>query len=127
MRARSTGLLGALAVTAVLAVSACGATADKSTSDAGATKADAKPATGLQLMVPNSPGGGYDTTARTAAKVMEGEKVTGQIQVFNLPGAGGTVSLPRRIGVERTEQLARSGAAIDAATALHWGLVDELG
>ncbi len=44
-----------------------------------------------------------------------------------IPGAGGTVSLPRRIGVERTEQLARSGAAIDAATALHWGLVDELG
>ncbi len=106
MRARSTGLLGALAVTAVLAVSACGATADKSTSDAGATKADAKPATGLQLMVPNSPGGGYDTTARTAAKVMEGEKVTGQIQVFNLPGAGGTVGLQRIVNEKSNGKLA---------------------
>jgi enoyl-CoA hydratase/carnithine racemase len=44
-----------------------------------------------------------------------------------IPGAGGTVSLPRRIGRERTEQLARSGEPINAATALEWGLVDELG
>ncbi|HVV74816.1 MAG TPA: enoyl-CoA hydratase/isomerase family protein [Mycobacteriales bacterium] len=44
-----------------------------------------------------------------------------------IPGAGGTVSLPRRIGAERTEQLARSGEPIDARTAVEWGLVDELG
>jgi enoyl-CoA hydratase/carnithine racemase len=44
-----------------------------------------------------------------------------------IPGAGGTVSLPRRIGAERTELLARTGAPIDARTALDWGLVDELG
>ncbi|HEX3705027.1 MAG TPA: enoyl-CoA hydratase/isomerase family protein [Mycobacteriales bacterium] len=43
-----------------------------------------------------------------------------------IPGAGGTVSLPRRIGRGRTEQLALSGEPIDAATALDWGLVDEL-
>jgi enoyl-CoA hydratase/carnithine racemase len=35
-----------------------------------------------------------------------------------IPGAGGTVSLPRRIGL--------SGARIDARTALDWGLVDEV-
>lgn len=44
-----------------------------------------------------------------------------------IPGAGGTVSLPRRIGARRTEELALSGESIDAATALDWGLVDELG
>jgi enoyl-CoA hydratase/carnithine racemase len=44
-----------------------------------------------------------------------------------VPGQGGTVSLPRRIGVERTEQLALSGDPIDAGTALAWGLVDEIG
>ncbi|HVW81308.1 MAG TPA: enoyl-CoA hydratase/isomerase family protein [Mycobacteriales bacterium] len=44
-----------------------------------------------------------------------------------IPGAGGTVSLPRRIGAERTEQLAVSGRPIDAETALEWGLVDEVG
>jgi hypothetical protein len=43
-----------------------------------------------------------------------------------VPGAGGTVSLPRRIGRHRTAQLALSGVEIDAATALEWGLVDEL-
>jgi enoyl-CoA hydratase/carnithine racemase len=44
-----------------------------------------------------------------------------------IPGAGGTVSLPRRIGRERTAKLALSGEPIDAKTALDWGLVDELG
>jgi enoyl-CoA hydratase/carnithine racemase len=43
-----------------------------------------------------------------------------------VPGAGGTVSLPRRIGRQRTAWLALSGRAIDAETALAWGLVDEL-
>jgi enoyl-CoA hydratase len=41
-----------------------------------------------------------------------------------VPGAGGTVSLPRRIGRQRTAALALSGRRLDAATALAWGLVD---
>lgn len=41
-----------------------------------------------------------------------------------IPGAGGTVSLPRRVGRHRTALLALSGTAIDAPTALRWGLVD---
>ena len=43
-----------------------------------------------------------------------------------VPGAGGTVSLTRRIGRLRTAWLAFSGCTIDAATAHSWGLVDEL-
>jgi enoyl-CoA hydratase len=43
-----------------------------------------------------------------------------------IPGAGGTVSLPRRIGRARTAWLALSGREIDAGTAHAWGLVDEL-
>jgi enoyl-CoA hydratase/carnithine racemase len=43
-----------------------------------------------------------------------------------IPGAGGTVSLPRRIGRLRTAWLALSGQVLDAPTALSWGLVDEL-
>ena len=43
-----------------------------------------------------------------------------------VPGAGGTVSLTHRIGRLRTAWLAFSGQTIDAATALDWGLVDEL-
>jgi enoyl-CoA hydratase/carnithine racemase len=41
-----------------------------------------------------------------------------------IPGAGGTVSLPRRIGRHRTAELALGGSPIDAATAQRWGLVD---
>ena len=43
-----------------------------------------------------------------------------------VPGAGGTASLPARIGRQRTAWLALSGETITAATALAWGLVDEL-
>jgi enoyl-CoA hydratase/carnithine racemase len=43
-----------------------------------------------------------------------------------VPGAGGTVSLPRRIGRHRTALLALTGRRLDAPTALAWGLVDEL-
>lgn len=44
-----------------------------------------------------------------------------------IPGAGGTVSLPRRIGRWRTLYLALGGQPLDAPTALAWGLVDRLG
>jgi enoyl-CoA hydratase/carnithine racemase len=43
-----------------------------------------------------------------------------------IPGAGGTVSITRRIGRWRTAYLVLSGQTIDAATALDWGLVDAL-
>jgi hypothetical protein len=41
-----------------------------------------------------------------------------------IPGAGGTVSIPRRIGRQRTMWLALTGERVDAETALAWGLVD---
>jgi enoyl-CoA hydratase/carnithine racemase len=43
-----------------------------------------------------------------------------------IPGAGGTVSLTNRIGVDRVLQLGLSRQPIDAETALAWGLVDEI-
>jgi enoyl-CoA hydratase/carnithine racemase len=43
-----------------------------------------------------------------------------------IPGAGGTVSITRRVGRWRTAYLALSGLPIDAPTALDWGLVDEI-
>lgn len=43
-----------------------------------------------------------------------------------VPGAGGTVSIPRRIGRHRAGLLAISGCTIDAALALTWGLIDEI-
>jgi hypothetical protein len=49
-----------------------------------------------------------------------------EIALGLIPGAGGTVSLTRRIGRLRTAWLAFSGCAIDADTAQAWGLVDEI-
>lgn len=43
-----------------------------------------------------------------------------------IPGAGGTVSLPRRIGRHRTAWLAITGQTIDADTAHRWGLVNAI-
>ncbi|MER6914687.1 tripartite tricarboxylate transporter substrate binding protein [Streptomyces sp. NPDC000594] len=52
---------------------------------------------GLRIMVPNTPGGGYDITARTAAKNAEDADLSNNIEVFNLPGAGGTVGLAQLV------------------------------
>jgi enoyl-CoA hydratase/carnithine racemase len=41
-----------------------------------------------------------------------------------IPGAGGTVSITRRIGRWRTAYLVLTGRTINPATALSWGLVD---
>ncbi|MEU2429722.1 MULTISPECIES: tripartite tricarboxylate transporter substrate binding protein [unclassified Streptomyces] len=63
---------------------------------------------GLRFMVPNTPGGGYDITARTAAKNAEDAGLTHNIEVFNLPGAGGTVGLARLVGEHGNGRLAMS-------------------
>jgi enoyl-CoA hydratase/carnithine racemase len=44
-----------------------------------------------------------------------------------VPGAGGTVSITRRIGRWRTAYLVLPGRFTDPATALEWGLVDAVG
>ncbi|MGZ7003879.1 MAG: enoyl-CoA hydratase/isomerase family protein, partial [Acidimicrobiales bacterium] len=49
-----------------------------------------------------------------------------EMQLGLIPGAGGTVSLPRRIGRHRTAWLALTGRVIDADVALAWGLVDRV-
>jgi putative tricarboxylic transport membrane protein len=91
MTKRSTTRLMALGAAALIATTGCAASSSGSNSDAK----DAGPLTGLRVMVPNSPGSGYDTTARTAAKAMEDAGLAENVEVFNLAGAGGTVGLQR--------------------------------
>ncbi len=65
-----------------------------------------------------------------AARVVAREDATFELPELSMglvPGAGGTVSLPRRIGRQRTAWLCLTGARIDARAALAWGLVDEVG
>jgi hypothetical protein len=49
-----------------------------------------------------------------------------EVSMGLIPGAGGTATLPRRIGRRRAGYMAISGAEIDAETALAWGLFDEI-
>jgi putative tricarboxylic transport membrane protein len=84
--------LAAMAAVLALLATACGVTRD----DAGGGAADST-LTDLRIMVPNNPGGGYDITARTAAKAMEDAGIVPAIEVFNLAGAGGTVALARLV------------------------------
>ena len=59
----------------------------------------------LRMMVPNSPGGGYDLTARTAVKIMEDDDITGRVEVFNVIGAGGTVAMARLMNERGNDDL----------------------
>lgn len=59
----------------------------------------------LRMMVPNSPGGGYDLTARTAVKIMEDQDITGRVEVFNVIGAGGTVAMARLMNERGNDDL----------------------
>jgi putative tricarboxylic transport membrane protein len=107
MSGRPRILSGTLCVLLSLAVSACGAWPG----------AGDRPVDGLRIMVPNTPGGGYDTTARTVARVLEETGTASDVQVFNLPGAGGTVGLQRIVNERGNGQLVlQMGLGVVGAT-----------
>ena len=47
-----------------------------------------------------------------------------ELRLGLIPGAGGCVSISRRIGRQRTAWLVLSGRKINSSTALDWGLID---
>ena len=46
-----------------------------------------------KILAPAAPGGGWDQTARTMQAVMQEDGISGNVQVTNVPGAGGTIGL----------------------------------
>jgi enoyl-CoA hydratase/carnithine racemase len=73
-------------------------------------------------------GAGIEVPA-AAARVLAAEGTffrLPEVSMGLIPGAGGTATITRRIGRHRTAYMALSGADIDLATALAWGLVDAL-
>lgn len=84
-------LLGAAALPLL---GACGVTRDSGNADDR-----------LRMMIPNSPGGGYDLTGRDAVKVMEDDDITGRFEVFNVEGASGTVAMARLMNERGNEDL----------------------
>jgi putative tricarboxylic transport membrane protein len=89
MRSRAwiRGLLVAMAVG--LVATACG--------ESGGGGGGNRQITGLNILVGTAPGGGFDQTARTAAKVMEDARLARNVEVQNLPGAGNTIALQRLV------------------------------
>jgi putative tricarboxylic transport membrane protein len=45
------------------------------------------------IMAPAAPGGGWDQTARAMQEALTGAGISGNVQVVNVPGAGGTIGL----------------------------------
>jgi putative tricarboxylic transport membrane protein len=61
-----------------------------------------KPITQLKILVPQPPGGGYDTTARAAAQAAQTANVSRNIQVSNVTGGSGTVGLAKLVNQKGT-------------------------
>jgi len=45
------------------------------------------------IVAPAAPGGGWDQTARSMQEALQSEGISGNVQVTNVPGAGGTIGL----------------------------------
>jgi enoyl-CoA hydratase/carnithine racemase len=71
-------------------------------------------------------GSGLEMAAFCGRVVSDPDAVFGlpELSLGLIPGAGGTVSVTRRIGRWRTAYLVLSGQTIETDTALGWGLVD---
>lgn len=91
--------LAAAVVAFALLAAGCGVTAG---GRAGHTHAEL---VNLRFLVPNTPGGGFDLTARTAVKAMEEAGIARGVEVFNLVGAGGTVGLARLVNERGNDEL----------------------
>ena len=94
LRRRPAKLAGAL----VLALAASLATG------CGVTRGDESK--DMLMMIPNSPGGGYDQTGRAAVSIMERKNILdgGSFEVTNVIGAGGSVAMTRLMNLEGDER-----------------------
>jgi len=93
MRKRTWVRLVPVVAALALAATGCGG----SGGDGGGGSGGSRQMTGLEILVGTAPGGGFDQTARTAAKAMEDAKLARNVQVQNLPGAGNTIALQRLV------------------------------
>lgn len=59
----------------------------------------------LRMMIPNSPGGGYDLTGRAAAQVLDESGLTGRFEITNVTGASGVVAMQRLLNEKGANDL----------------------
>ncbi len=55
----------------------------------------------ITIMAPAAPGGGWDQTARTLQAVIQENNLLGNVQVMNVPGAGGTIGLAQVVNSQQ--------------------------
>lgn len=84
-------------------------------SDGGEATARSK----LVLMAPASPGGGWDGFARESQQAIKSEGISNNVQVVNVPGAGGTIGLGQFAQMEgRSDMLMVTGGVMVGAVEL---------
>lgn len=112
---KKTRLVRLVAPLLVLGVAtACGSSSNNNNGGGGSSSG---PVRGLQVIVPNSPGSGYDTTARAATKAMEEAGLARSVQVSNVAGAGGIVGLQRLVNEKGNgDLLLQMGLGVVGAT-----------
>ncbi|MDQ1618143.1 MAG: putative tricarboxylic transport rane protein [Actinomycetota bacterium] len=86
----------------LLVTAACGSS---SGGGASGSSGASKPLTRLRIMAPADPGGGWDSTSREAQKALEGSNTVRKVEVFNVPGAGGTIGLAQLANNATDDQL----------------------
>lgn len=64
----------------------------------GAAQAEIKE---LKIIAPAAPGGGWDQTARSIQQVLQTDKLVENVQVLNVPGAGGTIGLAQFVNANK--------------------------
>lgn len=83
-----------IAIAAVAALALVGCSAQNGAGDKPQSGGDAASSfTDVSIIVPADPGGGWDQTGRTMAKVLTEGKIVGTAPVTNVGGAGGTIGL----------------------------------
>ena len=55
------------------------------------------PTENIEIMAPASPGGGWDTTAREMQNALQEGVIDQSVEVYNVPGAGGTIGLAQLV------------------------------
>ncbi|MEU0135721.1 tripartite tricarboxylate transporter substrate-binding protein [Streptomyces sp. NPDC006296] len=101
---RAGGILATLALAGAAAV-------DASDSTAGAT-----PRAKLTVTAPAAPGGGWDLASREFQQSLRSDSIVNNVQVVNVPGAGGTIGLGQfvELGADPT-RLMMTGTVMEGA------------
>jgi putative tricarboxylic transport membrane protein len=73
----------------------------------------------LTIIAAASTGGGYDTLARTAQMLLQDQKLVGNVEVLNVPGAGGTIGLAQLISGRRPSNLLTTGLGMVGAVIIN--------